>query len=105
MTYTDQCHRGHPWPESRRRHLRGWRCWECVRIRKREGPQVPDDGAVARAVSGDPPAYLQPEERRRVVLELRSARDRVSLAETARRARCTVRQVCRIQKEGRGDKW
>lgn len=78
-------------------------CLACRRERER---YEPDDVKVERAVAGDPPAWLHPEERRRVVLILRSkGPQRVSLAETARRAMCTVTQVCRIQKNGRGDVW
>lgn len=78
-------------------------CRDCNNDRQRSHRYQPDDVKVERAVAGDPPSYIHPEERRRIVLQCRG--NGLSLAETARRARCTMRQVCRIQKAGRGDVW
>jgi hypothetical protein len=103
-----KCPKGvHPYPESRTvRPDRGtYYCRDCHNDRQRKGRYQPDDVSVERAVAGDPPDYIHPEERRRIVLECRSMTPRVSLRETARRARCSVTQVCRIQKAGRGDVW
>lgn len=105
VTETGLCPRyRHPYPEMRRRRsLNGqprFYCRGCATDHAQHGAWEPDDGAVYRAVAGDPPRYLHPEERRRAVLILW---DRgVSITESAVRARCTPRQVSRIRRQARG---
>lgn len=99
----------HPYPEFRWRRIvpvgKGYYCRGCKSDYDVNGAYAVDDVAVARAIAGDPPPYLHPEERRRVVLALASRFDKPTIREIARRARCHPRTVQRIQEAGRGDKW
>lgn len=100
----------HPYPDARwHRVINGrphYYCRGCRYDYDKNGAYGADEVNVQRAVEGNPPPYLHPEERRRVVLELSGRkRNKPTLAEIARRARCHPRTVQRIRAAGRGDKW
>ncbi|MBT2467797.1 hypothetical protein J7E97_07905 [Streptomyces sp. ISL-66] len=88
------CKHSHPFPEHLRRLPNGWAyCRECDRLKY--VPATPDESAVVRAVTGDPPARLTPRERAIVV---RSLTDRgLSARLIAEHVRCTPRTVHRIR--------
>lgn len=103
------CRRGHPFDEENAAYNEaGHRyCRTCIREAHRERaranyvPRTPDEIAVERAVSGDPPEHLTPRERASAVGEL-CARGK-SVTEIAEHVRCTDRNVWRIKSRLRDD--
>ncbi|MGW6535395.1 helix-turn-helix domain-containing protein [Streptomyces sp. NPDC055051] len=102
MSERTACRRGHPYPENKFTDNRGWsQCRQCAREswRRTHGsryvPVVPDEIAVERAVSGDPPARLTPRERAAAVRQLN--RRGYSASQIAERVGCTPRTVYRIR--------
>ncbi|MGW3376164.1 helix-turn-helix domain-containing protein [Streptomyces hydrogenans] len=102
MSERTACIHGHPYPENEFTDAYGWsRCRQCAREswrrthRSRYVPVVPDDVAIDRAVSGDPPARLTPRERAAAVERL--MRHGYSARQTAERVGCSLRTVYRIR--------
>lgn len=92
------CKHGHPYPEHLARLPNGWAyCRECQRLkqRARHAPSGPDGIAIERAIDGDPPDQLTPDEREAVVITL--TRRGISARLIAEQARCTPRTVHRIR--------
>ncbi|MFF5643016.1 helix-turn-helix domain-containing protein [[Kitasatospora] papulosa] len=96
------CRHGHPFNRDNEAfNTNGHRyCRTCVRLRQQGRKRTwvtvaPDEIAIERAVTGDPPQRLTPRERAQAVLTLRARN--ISAAEAAQRVGCTPRTVWRIQ--------
>lgn len=88
------CKHGHPFPDNRRQLPNGWTyCLACERGKYR--PATPDESAVERAISGNPPDRLTPRERELAVLAL--TRRGLPARAIAEHVRCTPRTVHRIR--------
>lgn len=93
------CRHGHPFPQNIAHDSNGWLyCLECSRTRTRvrtSRATQPDEIAIERAISGDPPERLTPRERAAAVTQLDTWQLDAHLI--AERVRCHPRTVHRIR--------
>jgi len=98
------CRHGHPFPENAAHYPNGWLyCLACSRTRGRTKaassyiPAQPDEMAIERAVTGDPPDRLTPRERAAAIRRLHA--QQLSAAAIADRVRCSSRTVHRVRSQ------